>query len=147
MNALKSSCSAEAAPSYPWAQACSKVRKCEQTSRKTSGPVASSPGLTASPEKRRYRATRKKTRRYRWRTRRTPDRHERRACSDTIEESSSVDEDDVRRKRLRSDRGSQNSYYTHLQSHTSHLSHFTTLSTHGLWSNVVCPAPPLRQLR
>ena len=60
---------------------------------------------------------------------------EKRACRDTIEESSSVDEVDARRKRRRSCRKSHCSCLTHLQSDTSLHFHITALGAHGLCSN------------
>ena len=71
------------------------------------------------------------TRQHQWTRRRS----EKRACSDNVEESSSVEEVDARRKHNRSFRKSQYSYLTHLQSDTSLRSHITTPSTHGLCSN------------
>ena len=67
----------------------------------------------------------------------TPTEKVERACTDTIEESSSVDEVDARRKRPPSYRTSQCSYLTHLQSDTPLHFPITTLSTNGLRSNGV----------
>ena len=72
------------------------------------------------------------------RRRRTPRRRrgsEKRGCSDTLEESSSADEVDARRKRARFYMESPSLCLTHIQSDTSLHLHITTVRTHGRCSN------------
>ena len=76
-------------------------------------------------------------RKRRCRNQRRRRRCEKRACSDTIEESSSVDEVDVWRKRSWCYKESSCFRLTHFQSDTSLHLHITTLRAHGLCSNEV----------
>ena len=82
-------------------------------------------------ERRKSRTAKKRTRRTRRRSRRS----EKRACGDTIEESSSVDEVDARRKRPWYYKESPYSRLTHLRSDFSLHHHVTPLRAHSLSSN------------
>ena len=127
MNALNKSCSVEmTTSSTPLSPRRPAVRLRALVQRHHHGGPASA-------ERRKQRTTKKRTCRNQRRRRRS----EKRACSDTIEEPSSRDGVDARRKRPPSYRKSQCSGLTHLQSDTSLHFHITTLITHGLSSNGV----------
>ena len=91
MNAMNKSCSAEAATGFalPSPDRPAVRLRARAHRHHHGGPV--------SAEKRRHRRAKTRTRRHQWRRQRS----EKRACSDTIEESSSVDEVDARRMRPR----------------------------------------------
>ena len=86
--------------------------------------------------------------------RRASERHERRTCGDTIEETSSSDEVLARKKRPRSYRESPYYYPAHLHLHTGHLFHVYIQSVHG-WcycmmrhsANFKCHLPTCSSLR
>ena len=128
MKAFNKSCSVEAAtrsalpsPRRPAVRLCALVQRHQ--------------GGLASKERRKQRTAKERTRRNQRRSRRS----EKKACSDIIEESSSVDEVDARRKCPRSWRESQYSCLTHLRPDTSLHFHITTLSAHSYvfqWSVV-----------
>ena len=75
------------------------------------------------------------TQKRRRRTQRRKRRSEKRDCSDTLEESSSADEVDARRKRARYYKESPSCYLTHIQSDTSLHLQITTVRTHGRCSH------------